>query len=630
MDCCYCDIYLKLTGEHNKMNSLFFAITIFVTIFVLIFNVIFKLFETKKNRKEYVVELKSDFPNIKLYHKIYLQKLLKFINSNLGENFSANALVFNTGIAFLYMPIFMFLSFILGGDVSIDHIATYANFLSLEKRIILISIVLFCLAIVGVLLHTKYFNKIDLFSERLFSWFFPESLVKVCSIIFRMFLPFVVSLIFNSLLFKFYFVFIEYSMTFYVILVSLFSPSMGVLLVLIHTSLYVLAAGSFLYQGIMAVIIAVGIIAVYQNSVKFIYIIPLACCFGMVISGLLNVNGTPIPEVTLAAVLPFAGIAFNKRRTVFLCGLGFLSTQIFVAVLSSSVFFRTSNEALANPFYPMGIYGFCRDLFSFVLFVGVYLAGMLLYRYHLKKDYFKFYFIIFLVSIIYIIKNTIFAIFEINDYWVDQGFLILILIVPLLNGFMDYISLGFSRLLACKILDEKRFYFIVCYLIIDVAVAIFLLLGFVFTLSFFIEFVNVFPFPASNLISWTRFVDLVKNTPFSADGIWVTMMILSTLVPTFCHFVIAFLGFFTVYFMPKVFRNWMVEILNETSRRKHSIPVFYFAIRWPAAFLGAIGLLWTGFLVMGFNLSYFIDLLIRTFSLGTGLSQIIAENIFRN
>jgi len=135
--------------------------------------------------------------------------------------------------------------------------------------------------------------------------------------------------------------------------------------------------------------------------------------------------------------------------------------------------------------------------------------------------------IIFAISIlIFISYNTS------NLYFIG----LFIIILPLTNSILDYISLKISLYMAREILVDKSIIKVFLHLLADLMVAIILLLGLALFLYFSIELFNDY---STENIPIKEMLNSAYHDPFSLKNGWITFMLLSTLVPTFVHLVIA-------------------------------------------------------------------------------------------
>ena len=181
---------------------------------------------------------------------------------------------------------------------------------------------------------------------------------------------------------------------------------------------------------------------------------------------------------------------------------------------------------------------------------------------------------------------------------VAASYLFFFIILPFINGMMDFISSGISRALGEKIyLDHlnNKFRAFAFHFGIDFIAAVLLLLLLAFSVSFATELFDIFVAKELDLmINLPEIIENAKKDPLGGNGLWVTLMLFSTLIPTFCHFVIALGGIFSIYIIPKTWREGMADKLEKNGglSRKWTFPILYFAARWPVSILAGSAFLW--------------------------------------
>ena len=128
---------------------------------------------------------------------------------------------------------------------------------------------------------------------------------------------------------------------------------------------------------------------------------------------------------------------------------------------------------------------------------------------------------------------------------VDNAFSILIitffLVLPLANGFWDWLSWQVSRWLGRDLLKKldggNRAWTITWHAMVDAGVAVLLLATLAFALAFGVESYNQFAEArtGNQVYDLATFVRDAAAKPWT-EGFWMTAMLISTLVPTFLHF----------------------------------------------------------------------------------------------
>lgn len=188
---------------------------------------------------------------------------------------------------------------------------------------------------------------------------------------------------------------------------------------------------------------------------------------------------------------------------------------------------------------------------------------------------------------------------EINSEIVAFSFFAIIL--PFFNGFMDFVSLGISRILSKKIYEDikhETYKAFVLHFAIDLAAAVLLLVFLVFAVCFGTQLFNIFVAKKPELaIDLPGLIQSAKQAPFGPDGFWITLMLLSTLVPTFAHFVIAFAGTFTIFITPKKLRKKLADLLEQ---KRNALPALYYTGKTLFGLLFAV-VLWG---LVGYGINY--------------------------
>jgi hypothetical protein len=124
---------------------------------------------------------------------------------------------------------------------------------------------------------------------------------------------------------------------------------------------------------------------------------------------------------------------------------------------------------------------------------------------------------------------------------VQSNGLLFFAFLPVCNAIWDAISWAASRKMARQLLHRSGARRVLCFLLIDAAIAAGTMVGLVVTLvvcltvwnSLMVAFGGLAPY---NLV---RLAEDAAADPFGANGLWVTTMLASTLVPTLIHVVIA-------------------------------------------------------------------------------------------
>jgi len=135
--------------------------------------------------------------------------------------------------------------------------------------------------------------------------------------------------------------------------------------------------------------------------------------------------------------------------------------------------------------------------------------------------------------------------------------------LPLANALLDWLSWAISRALGREILRRQSWATVLKHGLLDAVLAVVLLVLLAMLLAAGIESVNLWfaghdskpPVDAVRLLAGAR------EQPFGPGGLWVTMMLVSTLIPTLLHVFSLCLALLT-RLTPDRLRHWMLAILE--------------------------------------------------------------------
>jgi hypothetical protein len=183
--------------------------------------------------------------------------------------------------------------------------------------------------------------------------------------------------------------------------------------------------------------------------------------------------------------------------------------------------------------------------------------------------------------------------------------LLFFLLLPALNSVFDFLSWGASRYLLHDVAHEDRSISrTASHIVIEFALGLLLLYSLAFFIPFIIQLFNLFAARWGRpSIEWSAYAREALHAPWTS-GLMVTVMLLSTLIPTAGHFFLA-----TVSLVIRVapYREWVAMLLNdpEPSNLHKTIAaswltgyiVFAFAV-----LLGTTVLLWHCFNAFAFDI----------------------------
>lgn len=176
-------------------------------------------------------------------------------------------------------------------------------------------------------------------------------------------------------------------------------------------------------------------------------------------------------------------------------------------------------------------------------------------------------------------------------------------ILPIFNAFWDWISWGISRSLGRRLLSRSRRTFarILGHAVIDLGAGVFLLLGLAVTLFAAVSFYNKLYAQLRNTeppLGLQAFSDKAATDPWG-DGLWISLMLLSTLVPTALHFVMALGGILTGS-VPEARRLAMATRLKKRGDEKSKILVaVYYTASLPISIVAMLGVASIALFVIG-------------------------------
>lgn len=168
-------------------------------------------------------------------------------------------------------------------------------------------------------------------------------------------------------------------------------------------------------------------------------------------------------------------------------------------------------------------------------------------------------------------------------------------LLPLLNAPLDWLSLGFTRGLLYAIqrghhtgLKAAGWAFL------DLVLALLFLFAIVTLTTGAVALLNALShgYAEKTLIDLGGLLAGIRRDPTSLDYLWIHFMMLSTLIPTLVHFLVA--GTALLLILPNSWRSWMVEHWETRgdARRAAFFQVTFTPLLALAAPLGLLWLLW--------------------------------------
>lgn len=146
----------------------------------------------------------------------------------------------------------------------------------------------------------------------------------------------------------------------------------------------------------------------------------------------------------------------------------------------------------------------------------------------------------------------------------NTSILIFLLLIPLLNAILDFISLTLSRYFSRKILNENLF-LILFHLILDFLFAVISLILLLVALYYSIELFNAMIGKELQIPIYSMLDSTLKN-PFSLENAWITFMLLSTLIPTLLHILLALISI--LLYVTRT-TDWFITRIEESQKSEN-------------------------------------------------------------
>lgn len=132
---------------------------------------------------------------------------------------------------------------------------------------------------------------------------------------------------------------------------------------------------------------------------------------------------------------------------------------------------------------------------------------------------------------------------EVNSKW--AGIALFFGVLPVVNSFFDWISLVFTRVFLFKLYNgSDSCWQTVALAVIDLLLALFFMLVLIAGVVTVIALINElsFNFTGGSVFDLTAIFKNLHSGESWQDNLWIHFMMLSTLVPTFLHFIFALIG----------------------------------------------------------------------------------------
>lgn len=152
---------------------------------------------------------------------------------------------------------------------------------------------------------------------------------------------------------------------------------------------------------------------------------------------------------------------------------------------------------------------------------------------------------------------------------------IFLALLPILNALLDWLSLATSRYLISHVLNQrnKNWLMLLKHIILDIALAVIFMLSIATLIPISLQATNLILafFEFELILSWKLLLDQTRQEPFT-QGLLVTGMLFTTLIPTFLHLILCVLALLCPvipYWLKARLFNWLGY--NQTQQPIQSI-----------------------------------------------------------
>jgi len=180
-----------------------------------------------------------------------------------------------------------------------------------------------------------------------------------------------------------------------------------------------------------------------------------------------------------------------------------------------------------------------------------------------------------------------------------MNILLFFILLPPINAFWDWIAWETSRAFGRNLLQQITVSRIIVHIIGGLLIGAALLIGLVVSDTLAITAFNKWMFVNTHTVPLP--VDLVARAalqrPRSPEGLWISMMLFSTFLPTLCHFMFVLFGVLLIR-TPEAWRVKLAGILSDPrSQIELMLPIIYFALLPLIGIVCLSCLIWLSFLV---------------------------------
>lgn len=167
-------------------------------------------------------------------------------------------------------------------------------------------------------------------------------------------------------------------------------------------------------------------------------------------------------------------------------------------------------------------------------------------------------------------------------------------VIPAVNASADWISLGLTRYLATAIVVRRRSWIVFVHFVVDIGAGVALLAALAIALGVVGELYDriAMTVVGGRLIVPVNLFGRAAAEPLGPDGLWLTLMLVTTLIPTMAHILMGLVGI-VLFATPMAWRNRMVESLAGEPAPDRIVHVaWYCTLIWPVGIVvlsGGVG-----------------------------------------
>lgn len=178
-----------------------------------------------------------------------------------------------------------------------------------------------------------------------------------------------------------------------------------------------------------------------------------------------------------------------------------------------------------------------------------------------------------------------------GNYERSHMLLLLLLLFPLINASLDWISWWFSRVFLSRASQEDKVWKIARDIVADLALGVLFMLALCVLLPISIELVNSFymSYDKAAFFDWQQLARDARDDPWG-EGLMVTLMLVTTLIPTFIHIILAIIAMVLQSFMGRPFLNALERYDEKNNKHNGSNIYLLLAMGCVILYLAGLGI----------------------------------------